>query len=247
MNYYNHHIGDYARDTAHLTWLEDCAYRRMLDLYYASERPLPLNRDGLYRLLRARTKEERKAVDIVLQEFFVEGETGWRQKRCDGEIERAQDRILTARENGKKGGRARVAKEPSGIPAGNPVGSAQTTQGQALQSPNTKHQPPIPLPSGNGRSPKSDPVKEEIWKSGRALLEGQGVDSKAAGDFLGRLCKDHGTLMVVEAVRDAVRVSPAEAKGWLVARCQQRKPNAQEALEANNRAIVEEALKHGTH
>ena len=32
MNYYNFHIGDYARRTRHLTVLEDLFYRRLLDL-----------------------------------------------------------------------------------------------------------------------------------------------------------------------------------------------------------------------
>lgn len=244
MNYYNHHIGDYARDTAHLSMLEDCAYRRMLDLYYAAERPLPLNRDGLYRLLRARTKEERKAVDTVLEEFFTQRETGWHQTRCDEEIEKAQSRIQAARDNGRKGGKPKTQEEPSG----NPVGSRSVTQVKAPINHIPIPNPNIPLPSGNGRSPKSDPLKLEIWTSGKALLEAQGLDTKAAGDFLGRLCKDYGNLLVVEAVRDAVRVTPAEAKAWLVARCQERKPNKQEALEASNRAVVEEALKqHGTH
>jgi uncharacterized protein YdaU (DUF1376 family) len=99
VNYYAHHIGDYARDTAHLTMLEDAAYRRMLDLYYASERPLPLNRAGLYRLVRARSKDERSAVDTVLLEYFVESESGWTNKRCDAEIAKTQGKSDAARQS----------------------------------------------------------------------------------------------------------------------------------------------------
>jgi uncharacterized protein YdaU (DUF1376 family) len=91
MNYYPHHIGDYAKDTAHLTLLEDGAYRRLLDLYYSSERSLPLNMDGLYRLVRARTKDEKKAVDTVLAEFFTKGNSGWNNKRADEEIAKARE------------------------------------------------------------------------------------------------------------------------------------------------------------
>jgi uncharacterized protein YdaU (DUF1376 family) len=97
LNYYSHHIGDYARDTAHLTPLEDLAYRRMLDLYYASERPLPSNRQGLYRLLRLRTKEETKAVDSVLQEFFTEIDGSWHNKRADEEIAKWQSKAAKAK------------------------------------------------------------------------------------------------------------------------------------------------------
>lgn len=77
--------------------LEDAAYRRMLDLYYASERPLPLNVDGLYRLVRARSKEEKLAVDTVLGEFFVKGETGWLNKRADEEISKSKEKTEKAR------------------------------------------------------------------------------------------------------------------------------------------------------
>ena len=41
MNYYPFHIGDFTAHTSHLTWEEDIAYRRMLDVYYLREKPLP--------------------------------------------------------------------------------------------------------------------------------------------------------------------------------------------------------------
>lgn len=41
MNFYEHHLGDYMRDTAHLSMIEDAAYRRLLDAYYIREAPLP--------------------------------------------------------------------------------------------------------------------------------------------------------------------------------------------------------------
>lgn len=102
MNYYPHHIGDYSRDTAHLSMLEDAAYRRMLDLYYASERALPMNRQGLYRLVRAKSKAEQNAVDVILGEFFQETDHGWRNARADLEISRAQEKSQSARESAGK-------------------------------------------------------------------------------------------------------------------------------------------------
>lgn len=96
MNYYPHHIGDYARDTAHLSLLEDGAYRRMLDLCYATERPLPLDRARLYRLVRVRSIQEKSAVDVVLGEFFIEGEDGWHQRRVEREIGKAQEKSSKA-------------------------------------------------------------------------------------------------------------------------------------------------------
>lgn len=92
MNYYPHHIGDYLRDTSHLSLLEHGAYRRMLDLYYASEKPLPLDNDGLCRLIQAKSKLERDAVGTVLKEFFLRSQDGWRNARADLEIIKAQEK-----------------------------------------------------------------------------------------------------------------------------------------------------------
>ena len=41
VNYYERHLGDYARDTAHLTMVEHGAYTLLLDRYYATESPIP--------------------------------------------------------------------------------------------------------------------------------------------------------------------------------------------------------------
>lgn len=88
MNYYEHHLGDYVRDTAHLSLLEDGAYRRLIDAYYVREAPLPKPLKDVCRLVRANSKPERDAVATVLREFFQETEEGWRHKRCDAEIAR---------------------------------------------------------------------------------------------------------------------------------------------------------------
>lgn len=92
MNYYEHHLGDYVRDTAHLSMVEDGAYRRLIDAYYTRERPLPGDLKEVCRLARAITKPERDAVKVVLEEFFAQSADGWRHKRCDAEIARYQEK-----------------------------------------------------------------------------------------------------------------------------------------------------------
>ena len=70
MNFYKHFIGDYARATGHLSILEHGAYRLMLDHFYGTCRPLPSNKKALYRLLRAETEAERRAIDGVALRFW---------------------------------------------------------------------------------------------------------------------------------------------------------------------------------
>lgn len=91
MNYYEHHIGDYAKDAGYLSMIEDGAFRRLLDAYYTREAPLPASAKDCCKLARASTKAERDAVVYVLGEFFDLREDGHHQKRCDEELARYQD------------------------------------------------------------------------------------------------------------------------------------------------------------
>jgi uncharacterized protein YdaU (DUF1376 family) len=99
MNYYEHHIGDYAQATSHLSFLEDAAYSRLLRKYYAEERPLPSDLRSVQRLIGARSEDEREAVEVVLQEFFWLEEDGWHNSRADDEIARFQSKRAMARKS----------------------------------------------------------------------------------------------------------------------------------------------------
>jgi uncharacterized protein YdaU (DUF1376 family) len=92
VNYYEHHLGDYAAATAHLSWDEDMAYTRLIRAYYHHEKPLPADVKDVCRLVRAASSVQKKSVDTVLREFFELKEDGWHQKRCDEEVARYQDK-----------------------------------------------------------------------------------------------------------------------------------------------------------
>lgn len=112
MNYYEHHIGDYIKATAHLSMLEDAAYRRLIDAYYTREAPLPADKKACQRLARAMSKPERDAVNTVLDEFFTLESDGWHQSRCDEEIAKYAEKKPAAeekKENDKE--RQRKARE----------------------------------------------------------------------------------------------------------------------------------------
>ena len=84
MHYYQFNIGDYQSHTAHLTEIEDLAYRRMLDWCYLHEKQFPLDLDEISRLVRMRTHSE--SIAIVLREFFERREDGWIHLRVLQEI-----------------------------------------------------------------------------------------------------------------------------------------------------------------
>jgi uncharacterized protein YdaU (DUF1376 family) len=83
MNYYPHHISDFNNATRHLSRIERSLYRDMLDIYYDTEAPLPLDVVKLSRKLIAISTEESTAVEQVLNEFFKKTDAGWYNGRCE--------------------------------------------------------------------------------------------------------------------------------------------------------------------
>lgn len=99
MNYFEHHIGDYAAATAHLSLVEDGVYSRMLRRYYLQEGPLPTEWQAVARLVGARSDDELAAVQAVLAEFFRLADDGWHQKRADEDIAKFHAKQESARKN----------------------------------------------------------------------------------------------------------------------------------------------------
>ena len=136
MNYYSFHIGDYLSATTHLTLLEHGAYRRLLDVYYVNEAHLSSDVSKIHRLAGARTKEEKEAVNSILDEFFTLCDDGYSHDRCDHEIAICNKN----RENGKKGGRPLRINNPDATQT-EPRNNPDVTQ---TESPPSPHHPITP-------------------------------------------------------------------------------------------------------
>lgn len=203
MNYYERHIGDYIRDTVSLTLLEDGAYTRLLDQYYQTERPLPSDKREVYRLARATSAAERKAVDYVLQRYFEATAEGYRQKRCDEVIEEFWERDQgkeSKRENDRE--RQRRARERRAqlfdelrshgvVPAFNtPTRELQTQlsrvtgrdESQNVTRDNTATQTPLPTP----QTPEASKEKKtpRVAALSSSDLVADGVTEQTANEFL---------------------------------------------------------------
>lgn len=87
MHFYSQNIGDYRRDTMGLSPLEHGIYRILMDTYYLTEKPLDLNIEDLMRSHSVRNADEMRAFDYVLTKYFIKTESGYRNKRCELEIE----------------------------------------------------------------------------------------------------------------------------------------------------------------
>jgi len=173
MNYYERHLGDYARDTGHLSLIEHGVYTLLLDRYYATEKPIPSNQ--AYRMARARTRAEKRAVDAVLEEYFILQDGLYHNARADAEIERKNIRSTANQENGKKGGRPKTKDEPKDTPEetkGKPEENPEETQEKPNWNPTITQ--PEPNNNPNERHPvTSSPVTSNQKPEGKAYATGQ--------------------------------------------------------------------------
>lgn len=83
MHYYQFNIGNYRRDTTHLTMVEHGAYRQLLDQYYMKEEPISLDMEKVMRTHCARDAVEVSAIEYVLSEYFEKTENGYIHHGCD--------------------------------------------------------------------------------------------------------------------------------------------------------------------
>lgn len=163
MNYYPFNLGDYAAHTAHLEPMEDLAYRRMLDVYYMRECPLPADPAEVARLVRMR--QNVAEVESVLREFFILTDEGWRQARCDEEIARMQDKQAKARASAEASVNARRAKAM-------PQLNGRSTDAEPTlseRSTDVELPTPTPIPTPKEKNTRSalavrpDGVSEQVW------------------------------------------------------------------------------------
>lgn len=139
MHYYSHNVGDYRRDTSHLSMLEHGAYRQLMDTYYLTEKPLSLVHADLMRTHSARSADEVQAMENVLKDFFTRTDEGYIHKRCDVEIEAFHAKSCSASESAKaRWARVRAEKEADAM--------RTHSEGNANHKPITNNQEPSKSP-----------------------------------------------------------------------------------------------------
>jgi uncharacterized protein YdaU (DUF1376 family) len=116
------------KHTLHLTPEEDLAYRRLLDMYYDTESPIPNN----IPLVSRRLRMDSKIVESVLNEFFEVSPEGYKNYRADGEIAEYHKFLEKQKANGRLGGRPKKGKKP--------IANPDLTQSEPKKSLNNKQQ-----------------------------------------------------------------------------------------------------------
>jgi uncharacterized protein YdaU (DUF1376 family) len=94
MHYYQHHIGDFIRDTAQLNDHQLATYLRLIWIYYDSEKPIS---DDLGSVAFA-VRSDEKTVGLILRHYFTRSPDGWTHARCEKEISEYKARGDKARQ-----------------------------------------------------------------------------------------------------------------------------------------------------
>jgi uncharacterized protein YdaU (DUF1376 family) len=146
MHYYQHHIGDFIKDTSFLTNEEIGIYMKLIWLYYDTEKPLP---DDINLLcIKVNARNNHLAVENILCMYFQLVDEKWHHIRCDKEIAEYSEFCAKQKANGLKGGRPKSSQEK---PKDNPP----VSQSEPKKSLTTNHKPlttnhskDIPPPEG---------------------------------------------------------------------------------------------------
>lgn len=231
MHYYKFHIGDYARDTSHLSVVEHGIYRLLLDWCYLNEKPISTER--AMRVGRGYPEETQS----VLSEFFSQTDNGWVHTRVVEEIRAYHYKAEQNAKNGAKGGRKKSEK--------NPVATQTVSETNPNHKPlTTNHE--YSVPNGTVGKPTLTP-DEIIFTYGVPLLTNAGTADKQARSFLGGLRKSHGDDALIDALRECLKAKPLQPLEWLARVLPPKgappKRNRQEQLEDANAAVAQRFIE----
>ena len=174
-------MGDYGRKTAHLTMMEDGAFRRLLDHYYSTRQPLPTALLTLHRICRAVNPEETQAVNQVVNEFFVLRDDGWHNSRADQELTAWNEIAERNRENGKTGGRPKTQTDAVAKPSPEVRSQKLEVRGQTPETIKNKNNATAPQKNG---FVLPDWIPAEHWN---AWIEARTKARKPITDYAKRL------------------------------------------------------------
>lgn len=170
MHYYKFNIADWNLGTAHLSLVEEAIYFRLINFYYDTEQPIPLETQSVFR--RLRMGSESVVAQQIIDEFFVKTDNGYIHDRCDKIIAEYKKTEKKNKKNGAKGGRPRkdaASSETQEKPTGLFLGTQEQPKHNPNQEPRTINQEPLTnniiTPSAQPASPNKTQLDYSCWPS----------------------------------------------------------------------------------
>lgn len=184
---------------------------------------------------RVKKHNQRHGTKVVVPDFVT-----WVSLGCP----QGQPLPVPGDSAGKSPGHGANVPGPTGsCPSDNPGDKGSKGQGEGQGQGDSSVEPSGSTAADAAPKSPEQMTKDELWAAGKSLLSQAGMPAAQCGSFVGKLVKDHGPDVVVDAVRSAVLERPADPASFLKAACQHRAgqrqtPNRQEALEARNREVA---------
>lgn len=208
MHYYKFEIATWHLHTSHLSLIEEAIYFRLINFYYDTETPIPIETQSVIR--RLRLTEYADIVASVLAEFFVLHDDGWHQKHCDQKIIEYHGKAKTNKTNGLKGGRPKNQTETQSVNSENP--DETLTKNKELRTTNKELQTNNDKKILNGF--------DEFW----SIYDKKVSRAKAEKEWLKIGVDDDLLQTIILAARNYVKSKPdkqfrKDPERWLKNRC----------------------------
>lgn len=163
MHYYKFNIADWMLGTAHLTLVEEAIYFRLVNHYYDTEAPIPLETQSVFR--RLRLGSDSVTAQLILEEFFTKTEKGYVHTRCDENIKEYKKQNRKNASNGAKGGRPRkdaACEETQEKPTGLFSETQEEPKHNPNQEPLTTNQEPLTNNKNISATPLATSAKPHV-------------------------------------------------------------------------------------
>jgi len=244
------YMGEYLRDTQHLSTLEHGAYLKLIIHYYATQEPIP-NDDELLRQITCLTKHNWKKISLKIKNLFEINEKSLVQKRIEQELAKTKNISEIRRIAALKSHRSRSeAEKDSSISTAN----AKLLQVQSQpQSQPQKKEKSTPLPPKGGIFSVGLPASHDTPEVRSAFMDWLGYKQEKNQKYKPRglkalvtqKCNDYSPETLVAAIRSSMSnnytgIFPAKTvtdNGQPLSKSKQR---MQELYEMNRQAAEDE-------
>ena len=175
VHYYKFNISDWQAGTRHLSVEEEAVYLRLINHYYDSEKPIPLETQPVIRRLMLGSHES--TVCAILEEFFVKTDRGYEKEKCNELIKEYKKTANKNKKNGALGGRPRnnaASAITQSVTSGMPDETQTEPTGNLNQELKTKNQ-------------QLETKKQDTEKQRLPFSEIQNAWNEILGDDLGKI------------------------------------------------------------
>jgi uncharacterized protein YdaU (DUF1376 family) len=165
MHYYQHHIGDFIKDTSFLTNEEVGIYLKLLWLYYDTEQPLP---NSLFELsIKVNVRDQQDTLSGILGMFFTLRNDQWHHNRCDKEISFYKQQLETASKAGKASAAKRALNRNSTVVERSLDSCSTVVQPTNNHEPITNNHKPNKEKATSVAMP--DGISQSVWEDYKTL------------------------------------------------------------------------------